>query len=468
MNDIHQQAIFLPLWGSRIPYVTNRRLDGFVPPSQAFTYPIETISVLDGSTTVTVAPGSGGALFKSVGPMNPHQYSPNQLFVNGWIYEGLVKYGQDGQILPALAESWDTEDIVGGGQRVTFQLRKGVTFHDGSDWNCTVAKLNFDHVLSDEVRERHSWYGTPSILSNWACNVLDEFVLETKTPFYPLLQELSYVRPLVFASAAAFEEGLDSDPLTHNSCRSGDFGSKWEYLEDSVVCKGLKAPIGTGPFKFVDRTVHPDDDTKDQQAVFARHDGYWGKVAEIETLVVKRYETTEEVFADLVAGNLDMVLGTGPLTGQQVGEIQRLHSTNLDVVKSEVLQNAVLVLNTNIAPTNDIDVRKAIIHAVDKAKFLDTEFSGLEQPVTELLPLSTPYADLDLNPKWSYDLEKATFINCPFETSSSSELSGGGIGGIAIGVIAFVGLAFALLFVVRREKQGKPVFAPKSETKSQA
>jgi ABC-type transport system substrate-binding protein len=130
MTDIHQQAIFLPLWGSRIPYVINRRLDGFVPPSQAFTYPIETMVVLDGSTTVTVAPGSGGALFKSVGPLNPHQYSPNQLFVNGWIYEGLVKYGQDGQILPALAESWDTENVVGGGQRVTFKLREGVTFHD--------------------------------------------------------------------------------------------------------------------------------------------------------------------------------------------------------------------------------------------------------------------------------------------------------------------------------------------------
>ena len=37
LNDVHQQAIFLPLWGQRIPYVINRRLDNFVASNQAFT-----------------------------------------------------------------------------------------------------------------------------------------------------------------------------------------------------------------------------------------------------------------------------------------------------------------------------------------------------------------------------------------------------------------------------------------------
>lgn len=158
---IHSQAIFLPLWGTRVPYVLNQRLTGFTPSTQTYSYPLESVRVLSGSTNVTVAPGAGGSLFKSVGPVNPHQYYPNQLFAQSWVYEGLVGYGQDGAIIPVLATDWEFEDLIStGGRRFTFTLRENVKFHDGSDWNCEVAKLNFDHVLSENVRKRHQWYGT--------------------------------------------------------------------------------------------------------------------------------------------------------------------------------------------------------------------------------------------------------------------------------------------------------------------
>lgn len=117
------------------------------------------MTVFKGTKNVTVAPGAGGSLFKSVGPANPHQYYPNQLFVQNWIYEGLVGYGQDGEITPVLATKWELEDLPSGGRRYTFTLRENVKFQDGSDWNCDVAKLNFDHVLSETVKQRHQWYG---------------------------------------------------------------------------------------------------------------------------------------------------------------------------------------------------------------------------------------------------------------------------------------------------------------------
>ncbi len=459
LNDIHQQAIFLPLWGSRIPFVLNRRLDNFKPPPQAFIYPLESVTIRSGPKTVTVAPGSGGALFTSIGPMNPHQYFPNQLFASGWLYEGLVSYGEGGIIAPALATNWEIESF-GKGQRATFQLREGVKFHDGSDWNCSVAELNFNHILSPTVRQRHSWYNTPQKLEKWYCNDAGNFVLETSVPFYPLLQELTYIRPLVFASAAAFTQGLDSHPDLHNSCNPGDFGSKWDHLEQNVTCAGLIAPIGTGPFKFVNRTFLPGSNEEiDETVFFAAHTEYWGRVPEIETLVIKHYESSDDVYEALMSGELDMTLGTGPLTSIQVRDIQFLNSTTFDVVRSEVLQNAVLVLNTNKAPTSDINVRKAIIHAVNKAEFINKEFAGLEQPVNELLPLSAPYSDVDLNPKWNFDLEKATLLNCGGNTSESG-LSGGGIAGIAIGVIAGIGMLVFIFNLIQREKKGKPMFAP--------
>ncbi|KAL3922389.1 MAG: hypothetical protein SGARI_006464, partial [Bacillariaceae sp.] len=175
LKDIHDQAIFLPLWGTRVPYVLNRRFAGFSPSQQTYTYPIETVRILEGSKNVTIAPGSGGSMFTSAGPMHPHQYFPNQLFTQAWLYEGLVSYGQDGEIQPALATTWTTEEVDGAGQRVTFTLRQGVKFHDGTDFDCAAVKLNFDHVLSDSASQRHSWLGAVKVMENWFCNDQGQF-----------------------------------------------------------------------------------------------------------------------------------------------------------------------------------------------------------------------------------------------------------------------------------------------------
>lgn len=196
LSTIHEQAVFLPLLGQRIPYVVNRRLSNFQSSPQAYTYPLSSVVVNSGSTTVTVAPGSG-TLFRTAGSLNPHQYTPNQMFVNDWIYEGLVRYGLDGQILPALAKSWVAEDLPSGGQRFAFQLRENVLFHDGSEWNCSVAKLNLDHVLTEPVRQRHLWFAAPLVLDSWSCDdESGDLILETSEPYYPFIQELTYVRPL--------------------------------------------------------------------------------------------------------------------------------------------------------------------------------------------------------------------------------------------------------------------------------
>ena len=462
LNDIHQQAMFLPLWGSRIPYVFNRRLGGFTPSPQAFSFPLDSVRVLSGSTMVTIAPGNGG-LFKSVGPLHPHHYSPNQLFAQAWIYEGLVSYGQDGVIAPALATSWETQDLETGGQRITFQLRQGVKFHDGTDFNCTVAKLNFDHVLSDTVKQRHTWYGTPQQLQSWTCNSDEDFVLETKDKFYPLLQELTYIRPLVFASAASFAQGLDSHPDLHNSCSPGGFGNSYAHLEENITCADLVAPIGTGPFRYVDRETQGEVEAK---VTFVRHQDYWGALPEIETLELRHFATTDDVKAALLAGELDMALGNGPLSPDQTKDLALFHSETVDVRHSEVLQHALLVINTGKAPTNDIAVRQAIIHAIDKARFIESEFAGLDQPVAQLLPYTAPYCDVDLSPKWAYDLEKAELLNCPLAGQSSDDLSGGAIAGIAIATVVFLGLAGMLVRMIVAEKRGKPVFAPTDQAEA--
>lgn len=64
--------------------------------------------------------------------METFQDGPNEFFSNNWVYEGLVAYGQGGQILPSLASKWTVTPNDIGGDNYVFQLRENVTFHDGA------------------------------------------------------------------------------------------------------------------------------------------------------------------------------------------------------------------------------------------------------------------------------------------------------------------------------------------------
>jgi ABC-type transport system substrate-binding protein len=314
-NDVHQQAINLPLWGKRIPAVLSRRLENFVPGEQQFDYPIHKVRVVSGSKTVTIAPGAQTGLFKTVGRLDPHSYRPNEFFANNWVYESLVSYGRDGMIEPALATSWEISEKSGGGQIFTFTLRDNVFFHDGSSWNCSVAKLNFDHVLAAPLTsdDYHRWYNLPKYVSSWTCSNDGKFILETSNSYYPLLQELSYIRPIRFLAASSFQNGLFTSPVTHNSCPIG-----WGSVTGkgtTITCAGIKSPVGTGPFKFISRTA---DSAGDAEVVFERHLAYWGGSPDIQQLVVKRYSSQADVRNALLTGQLDIAIGVGPLLASDI------------------------------------------------------------------------------------------------------------------------------------------------------
>jgi hypothetical protein len=227
-----------------------------------------------------------------------------------------------------------------------------------------------------------------------------------------------------------------------------------------MTCAGLK-PIGTGPFKVVDA----------KEGVFARHDEYWRSKPDIQFLHIKSYKNTDDVMTDLLSGKLDMALGVGPLKATQVQKIKFENSNIVDVRHSDVTQHALMIMNANKKGTDDIKVRQAIIHAIDKARFIKGEFAGLEQPVTQLLPYSAPYCNVDLSPTWAYDFEKAVLLNCPIAQPGIAQpgiaqpgiAQPGGLPGWAIAIIViasvlFVGLLAFTFLMYYRERQGKPVF----------
>jgi ABC-type transport system substrate-binding protein len=86
--------------------------------------------------------------------------------------------------------NWEIEDTKKGGQTYKFFLRPRVVFHDGSPWNCQVAKLNFDHILAEPLRsiDYHGWYGVPKLISSWYCKDKMMLVLTTSEKYYAFPQ----------------------------------------------------------------------------------------------------------------------------------------------------------------------------------------------------------------------------------------------------------------------------------------
>ena len=117
--------------------------------------------------------------------------------------------------------------------------------------------------------------------------------------------------------------------------------------------------------------------------------------------------------------------------------------------------NVALIMN--IA---DIDTRKAVVHAVNKGPIVDSELGGIEEPASQLFSENAPYCDIDRTPKFNYDLEKATFFSdCATGSKKSSDDILFIVLLIVICAIAVV-LGVALCFLMKREKDGMPVFSP--------
>ena len=472
LQEIHNEVVALPLYGVRVPSITRRdTLSGYTPGAQPFDYGIHKATYVgSGSKIVKVSPGAQGGLFTTVGRLDPHGYRPNEFFANNFVYESLTSYGPGGAIEPALATSW-TETLSATGDTYRFTLRTGVTFHDGEAFNCAAVKLNFDHVFGPpEMKDNHNWYGFVAALKDWSCDG-EVFVLNTNAHYYPLLNDLTYIRPLRMLSPAAFVGGAASDPYTQNSCPTS-----WSFTD--VTCAGVTALAGTGPWKLARRETGGvtytgtdyDASGQDDLVVFEKNANYWGGAIDIDELHLVRYDTAAEVETALKNGDLDAVIGKGILSPTTVKELAADGAYEVQHGEESMVSTIIM----NIA---DKDVRKAVVHAVDKnAIVAGPEMSGFESPRAQLFSRNSPYCDVLLTPAMDYDLAAAKELNCPTDSGSSSTTTGGTGGsssskkktkkedmngfkyGILFMVLFVIALLSGLAFIVMKEKEGEPIF----------
>src|SRR5512144_2339340 len=164
-------------------------------------------------------------------------------------YEGLYGFDKDMKLIPVLAES---HDVTKDGLVYTVKLRKGVKFHDGTDFKADAVKVNFDRVTNpDNKLKRYALY------SNIAkTEVVDDYTVRItlKEPFSAFINNLAHPSG-VMISPAALKQWGNKDIAFH--------------------------PVGTGPFKFVEWKA------TDYLKV-AKFDGYWRKgYPKVDTIIWK-------------------------------------------------------------------------------------------------------------------------------------------------------------------------------------
>jgi peptide/nickel transport system substrate-binding protein len=270
------------------------------------------------------------------------------------IYDTLFSLDENMNIVPALATSFeqmsDTEYKI--------HLRPGVKFHDGTPMKADAVVYSLGRVM-DSSNSRH---GEFSFIDS--VKALDDNTVSLKTtkPNSPTISAL--VDPIV-----------------------------------SIVKPGVNVnttPVGTRPFKF-------DSYEKGVKLSVMRNDDYWGDKAKLDGAII--YFVTDPMTRamQLEGGDIDIALGL-PQT-----EVKNLQSKSNLVVKSNMgTRENLLYINTKKAPFDNVLVRQALNHAIDRQEIVDTALEGVGGVAAiGVLPSSNPWStNEDLKP-YEFDTSKA-------------------------------------------------------------
>lgn len=305
-----------------------------------------------------------------IGEVNPHLYSPNEMFAQAMLYDPLVVYNNDGTLSPGLAEKWDISE---DGKEYTFYLREGVLYSDGSKLTAENVKRNFDTVKGNITA--HSWLESVAVINK--VEVIDDktLIVTLKESYSPFLQELALIRPLRMLGDAGFPDSGNS-------------------------ADGIKSPIGTGPWIL-------SEYKKDNFAVFTRNENYWGQKPSIEKIEVKFIADSQMRIMALEKGDIDLIFGNSQLVPSEFTAIQQ--NDQYVTKMSDPLSTRIMALNSTYGVTRYKEVRLALQHAFDRQAIVKNILNGLEQEAYSLFAPGFPAGDVKIE-EYQYDLEKSNQI----------------------------------------------------------
>ena len=315
-------------------------------------------------------------------------YIPEQ-FVVQQIFDPLIYADPDLELHPALATAWEANEE---GTEFTFTLRDDVKFHDGTAFNAEAVKVSFDRAAEGKSVSAVS----PSIMTDYIeTEVVDDthVVVKFSTPHATFLQDVT--RPwMMISSPAAIEKYGD------------DYG---------------RNPVGTGPFVFGEWVA------SEYVTVTKNEDYAWGPdffnhtgAAYLDEITFRFLPEAATRLTAFEAGEAQIVQDPSYLEASAYADdpAAALYTFAAPGMTSHQM------INTEKAPTDDINVRKALIYAVDQETISQTAFYGLQPAAHSLISPTTWSFNEEADNMYRYDPEKAKAL---LEESGWVDTDGDGI-----------------------------------------
>lgn len=279
------------------------------------------------------------------------------------------------KLVPALAEKWEMSPDA---TEVTFHIRHGVKFHDGTDLDANVVDWNFRRVWrKSKGKEAPQYYpAAAGPASFWADSVKDVQVVDKYTIKVLLKHPFpEFVRQLYATTCGGF---LIVSPA-----------AVAKYGQEGLA----KHPVGTGPFKFVEWV--PGD-----RIVVERNDGYWGPPPKVDRIVFREFTNMAAMVAGFRRGELDIIPAVPP------DNIALLRQDGFKVATNLVPNMIYFVLNLKDPVLKDVRVRKAMAMAINKETLAKKLLSGAAEVANGIVSPGSPPYDPTFR-SLPYDLDKA-------------------------------------------------------------
>lgn len=318
-------------------------------------------------------------------PENNPNFGINYYLTN--FYETLVNY-EDGEIVPGLAKSWSVSE---DGLIYTFNLREGVKFSDGEDFNADVVKKNIEMIPILSGKYNGAFALVTSLFKE--VQVVDEYVVEVHliSPYYGTLQDFTKLNPLGMMSPNAFNEN--------------------NTLSDKL----LTATLGTGPYMF-------DSQTDGSLYTFVRNPNYHIEESDVDKFHIKVIPENESKSLALRNGEIDMIFGASKISYDGFNELSVDNKYGTGISNTSI-NTRYLCFNLAKEPFDDKNVRLAVSHAIEKQNICNNLFYGIETKADTFFNRSLPYCDVEVEP-YEYDIEKAIQL---LEESGWKDLDDDGI-----------------------------------------
>lgn len=257
----------------------------------------------------------------------------------------------NGAVEPKLALSWEQVSPT----EWRFTLREGVSFHDGTTFNAEAAAQAFNRALIPALNchVRGHQFGS----NTYIATAVDEYTLAVTT---------GAPDPILPARIAFVDV---SAPSTSTELKT-------------------RAPIGTGPYVFKEWAAG-------QRIVIERAPNYWGATPVVERATYI-WRTEPAVRAAMVpVGEAEIALDLAPQDA----------NTELDITYPDS-ETVFAMIDTTVAPLDDIRLRRAMNLAIDRNALIGTVFSPGVTPATQIILPSVNGFNPDI-PVWPYDPEEA-------------------------------------------------------------